>query len=212
MFCHKCGARVDDQAAFCDKCGTALQSTLPAANAVTAARPEVSATPTTYAPATGVAAAFPATVQYAGFWRRLAAGLIDGLLLFAVYLAIAFVMGFTYGAITGNDEMSDDTANVIAYVAWIIAFLLGWLYWALMESSSKQATLGKMALGIVVTDGQSRRISFGRATGRYFGRILSALILYIGFIIIAFTEKKQGLHDIMADCLVVVKRQDYRPL
>ncbi len=212
MFCHKCGARVDDQAAFCDKCGTALQNTLPAANAVTAARPEVSATPTAYAPATGVAAAFPATVQYAGFWRRLAAGLIDGLLLFAVYLAIAFVMGFTYAAITGNDEMSDDTANVIAYVAWIIAFLLGWLYWALMESSSKQATLGKMALGIVVTDGQSRRISFGRATGRYFGRILSALILYIGFIIIAFTEKKQGLHDIMADCLVVVKRQDYRPL
>jgi uncharacterized RDD family membrane protein YckC len=151
-------------------------------------------------------------VQYAGFWRRLAAALIDGLLSFAVYLAIAFVMGFIYAAITGNDEMSDDTANVIAYVAWIIAFLLGWLYWALMESSSKQATLGKMALGIVVTDGQSRRISFGRATGRYFGRILSALILYIGFIIIAFTEKKQGLHDIMADCLVVVKRQDYRPL
>jgi uncharacterized RDD family membrane protein YckC len=116
-------------------------------------------------------------------------------------------MGFTYAAITGNDEMSDDTANVIAYVAWIIAFLLGWLYWALMESSSKQATLGKMALGIVVTDGQSRRISFGRATGRYFGRILSALILYIGFIIIAFTEKKQGLHDIMAGCLVVVKQK-----
>lgn len=212
MFCHKCGARVDDQAAFCDKCGTALQNTLPPANAVTATRPEMSASPTACAPATGAAAAFPPVVQYAGFWRRLAAALIDGLLSFAVYLAIAFVMGFIYAAITGNDEMSDDTANVIAYVSWIIAFLLGWLYWALMESSSNQATLGKMALGIVVTDGQSRRISFGRATGRYFGRILSALILYIGFIIIAFTEKKQGLHDIMADCLVVVKRQDYRPL
>jgi uncharacterized RDD family membrane protein YckC len=206
MFCHKCGARVDDQAAFCDKCGTALQNTLPAANVVAATRPETSTSPTASAPATGVAAAFPAIVQYAGFWRRLAAALIDGLLFFAVYLAIAFVMGFIYAAITGNDEMSDDTANVIAYVAWIIAFLLGWLYWALMESSSKQATLGKMALGIVVTDGLSRRISFGRATGRYFGRILSALILYIGFIIIAFTAKKQGLHDIMADCLVVVKR------
>jgi uncharacterized RDD family membrane protein YckC len=196
VYCHKCGAQVDDQAAFCNKCGTALQNTFPAANAVTATRPEVSA----------IMAVHPTAVQYAGFWRRLAAALIDGLLLFAVYLAIAFVMGFIYAAITGNDEMSDYTANVIAYVAWIIAFLLGWLYWALMESSSKQATLGKMALGIVVTDVNGQRVSFGRASGRYFGKIVSQIILFIGFLMVAFTQKKQGLHDIMASCLVVVKK------
>jgi uncharacterized RDD family membrane protein YckC len=63
-----------------------------------------------------------------------------------------------------------------------------------------------MALGIVVTDAQGQRVSFARATGRYFGKIISSIILYIGFIMVAFTEKKQGLHDIMADCLVVVKR------
>ena len=102
--------------------------------------------------------------------------------------------------------MSDAAASILAYVAWVATAILGWLYYALMEGSAKQATLGKMALGIVVTDTQGRRVSFTRATGRYFGKIISGIILYIGFIMIAFTEKKQGLHDIMADCLVVVKR------
>jgi uncharacterized RDD family membrane protein YckC len=84
--------------------------------------------------------------------------------------------------------------------------ILPWLYWAIMESSSRQATLGKMALGIVVTDLEGHRISFGKATGRYFGKLISLLILLIGFIMIAFTDKKQGLHDMMAGCVVVVKR------
>jgi uncharacterized RDD family membrane protein YckC len=80
-----------------------------------------------------------------------------------------------------------------------------WLYFALMESSSKQASLGKMALGIIVTDIEGKRISFGKASGRYFGRILSAIIIYIGYLMIAFTEKKQGLHDMLANTLVVNK-------
>jgi uncharacterized RDD family membrane protein YckC len=86
-----------------------------------------------------------------------------------------------------------------------IALLLPWLYFAIMESSSRQATLGKMALGIVVTDISGRRISFARATGRQLGKIISGMILYIGYLMIAFTQRKQGLHDIMAECLVVVK-------
>jgi uncharacterized RDD family membrane protein YckC len=81
----------------------------------------------------------------------------------------------------------------------------GWLYFALMESSSKQGTLGKMALSIMVTDVNGNRITFGRATGRYFGKFLSGLILYIGYIMVAFTEKKQGLHDMIAGTLVVNK-------
>ena len=99
------------------------------------------------------------------------------------------------------------TATMIAYAACAVATILGWLYYALMESSAKQATLGKMALGIMVTDGQGRRVSFARATGRYFAKIISNIILYIGYIMIAFTVRKQGLHDIIADCLVVVKGQ-----
>jgi uncharacterized RDD family membrane protein YckC len=74
-----------------------------------------------------------------------------------------------------------------------------------MESSSWQATLGKKALGMEVTDMEGRRIGFGRATGRTFGKIISAFILYIGFLMAAFTEKKQALHDMIAGCLVIKK-------
>jgi len=72
-----------------------------------------------------------------------------------------------------------------------------------MESSELQATLGKMALGICVTDKYGNRISFGRATGRHFAKIISSLTLGIGYLAAAFTEKKQALHDIIAGCLVL---------
>jgi uncharacterized RDD family membrane protein YckC len=80
-----------------------------------------------------------------------------------------------------------------------------WLYFSLMESSAKQATLGKMALGIIVTDGSYNRISFGRATGRFFAKLISNITICIGYIIIAFTSQKQGLHDIIAGTLVIIK-------
>jgi uncharacterized RDD family membrane protein YckC len=187
MYCHKCGAQNDDQAAFCDKCGVALEKP---------SLPDSAPVPT-----------YLAGIEYAGFWRRLAAGLIDIALVVITYLILAFAMGVVYGAISAPEdgEVSDAVANLIAYVAWGVAAVLGWLYYALMESSSKQATLGKMALGIKVTDAQGRRVSFTRATGRHFSKILSGIILYIGYIMIAFTAKKQGLHDIIAECLVVKK-------
>jgi uncharacterized RDD family membrane protein YckC len=83
--------------------------------------------------------------------------------------------------------------------------VLQWLYFALMESSAHQATLGKMALGIIVTDMQGQRLTFGRATGRFFAKILSGCMIYIGFIMAAFTERKQALHDMIASTLVVRK-------
>jgi len=188
VYCHKCGAQNDDQAAFCDKCGAALQKQISE---------------------TGPAApAYPTPVQYAGFWRRLAAYLIDGLLLAVAWFAMLVVIRTTYLALTGqeSEDLSDGARDTIVFLSWVAAAIVGWLYCAAMESSAKQATLGKIALGIVVTDMNGRRVSFGRATGRYFGRLLSGVMLGIGLIIIAFTEKKQGLHDIMANCLVVVKR------
>jgi len=87
----------------------------------------------------------------------------------------------------------------------LVTFALGWLYYALMESSKNQGTLGKMALGLKVTDMEGNRVSFGRATGRYFGKIISGMIMMIGYILAGLTEKKQALHDIMASCLVVKK-------
>ena len=62
-----------------------------------------------------------------------------------------------------------------------------------------------MAMDIIVTDLHGNRVSFGRATGRYFAKIISSIILFIGYLMIAFTEKKQGLHDIIAETLVEVK-------
>jgi ssDNA-binding Zn-finger/Zn-ribbon topoisomerase 1 len=81
-----------------------------------------------------------------------------------------------------------------------------WVYFAVLESSEWQATLGKMVCGLIVVDEYDNRISFARATGRYFAQILSALILGIGFIMVAFTRRKQGLHDLLAGTLVTRKQ------
>jgi uncharacterized RDD family membrane protein YckC len=87
-----------------------------------------------------------------------------------------------------------------------IGFVGSWLYFAMMESSSWQATLGKRALSIEVTDLAGQRVSFGRASGRHFSKIITNLIpLFIGYILAGFTEKKQAIHDMIASCLVLRK-------
>lgn len=154
-------------------------------------------------------------MNYAGFWKRFAAFLIDSLLIGAVVGIIMMVFGVgIWSSMSGTDmqQMDQEGANAMAagmigglMTMILVAAAAQWLYFALMESSSKQATLGKMALGIIVTDMNGNKISFGRATGRYFGKILSGVILYIGYLMVAFTEKKQGLHDMIAGCLVVSK-------
>jgi uncharacterized RDD family membrane protein YckC len=191
MYCHKCGAQNDDQAAFCDKCGTALQKPHPAT--------------------TASAPTYPAAVEYAGFWKRVLANIIDGLIVGAAWSAIYYTL-----VAAGVANMPDvNKTDIEPYIRWMIRytlisnaviFALQTFYFTVMESSSRQATLGKMALGIVVTDIDGKRISFGRAVGRNLSKIISMIILYIGYFMIAFTQKKQGLHDIMANCLVVVKR------
>ena len=155
----------------------------------------------------------PPPVRYAGFWRRFVAHLIDhfilGIAAFVVLLPGLALLGVGIGA--GIMDESDSAIGLIiaaiaAYLIAIVLILIGqWLYYALMESSGKQATLGKLALGIVVTDLSGNRITFGRATGRYFGKIISGMIMCIGYIMAGFTERKQALHDIMASCLVVMK-------
>jgi uncharacterized RDD family membrane protein YckC len=84
-----------------------------------------------------------------------------------------------------------------------ISLVVGWLYEALMTSSSKQATLGKMVFGLVVTDTQGARLSFLHATGRHFAKFLSGMTLFIGYIMAGFTERKQALHDFIASTYVL---------
>ncbi len=102
-----------------------------------------------------------------------------------------------------NGSDPEAIQGVAGLLGQLIGVVLTWLYCAMMESSSKQATLGKMAVGIRVTDVRGQRISFGRATGRHFGKIISALSLFIGYMMAGWTQRKQALHDMMADTLVV---------
>ena len=141
-------------------------------------------------------------MEYAGFWRRSAAIAIDGILLGMIQAVVNIVMIASIGVI-GED--SEELAIGIVGVVSLATFIGMWLYFALMESSGKQATLGKMLVGIVVTDINGDRVSFGKASGRYFGKIVSSIILMIGYLMAAFTERKQALHDIMAGCLVIRK-------
>ena len=131
-------------------------------------------------------------MEYSGFWRRFAAYLVD-------YLLISVVGGIAFFILAA---IADDAGAVLGYVLWFVGFFV---YFAYMESSESQATVGKIALGIQVTDLEGNRISFGKALGRNVAKILSALILYIGFIMAAFTAKKQALHDMLASTLVVKK-------
>jgi uncharacterized RDD family membrane protein YckC len=144
--------------------------------------------------------------QYAGFWKRFAASFIDSVILYIVE-AVAMVPLSTLIpelAMTNNETITAASSGPILF-ALTISIVIGWLYYALMESSDSGATPGKMIMGIKVTDLNGKRVSFGRATGRYFGKMVSYLTLFIGFIMVGFTAKKQGLHDMMAGCLVLNK-------
>lgn len=151
-------------------------------------------------------------MSYAGFWKRFVAYIIDSALLgfvgFIVSLPFLGMLGV--GAMSAHDDPDAASGIVMAAIGAYLLILgamavVGWLYFALMESSGPQGTLGKMALGIKVTDMQGNRISFARASGRYFGKIVSSLVLNIGYIMAGFTQQKQALHDMIAGCLVVNK-------
>jgi uncharacterized RDD family membrane protein YckC len=130
---------------------------------------------------------------YAGFWRRFAAYFLDGLILLIPVFIVGGVVFFL-----GDNSMLNSLATMG----------VSWLYFALFHSSSMQATPGKSAFGIKVTDTAGERIGFLRATGRFFALYLSALILFIGFLLAAFTGRKQALHDMIAGTLVVRKDAD----
>ncbi len=91
-------------------------------------------------------------------------------------------------------------------MGFVVGFLINWLWFTLAESSNWQASIGKKMVGLKVTDENGDRISFGKANARYWSKILSALIFFVGFLMVAFTGKKQGLHDKIAGTIVVKSR------
>jgi len=143
-------------------------------------------------------------VVYAGFWRRFAARFIDGIVLaIPTYLILFLVVGGV--ALTQAGEPGSGTSAAAVFIVYVLPMVFGFFYFTLMHSSSYQATLGKMAVGIKVTDMEGRRIGFGQAAGRWFATLLSYITVYIGFIMAGFTERKQALHDMVVQTLVVDK-------
>lgn len=139
-----------------------------------------------------------ATVN-AGFWRRCAAYLIDGLLLSAISWIVAVILagGFLF--------IGYRNGTVGAAVGYVVILTIDWLYFALQECSGAQATLGKRALDLKVVDERGERIAFGRATFRFVGKTISALILGIGFLPAGVTARKQALHDLLAGTFVIFR-------
>ena len=136
-------------------------------------------------------------MRYASFWTRFLAALLDGIILYILGTVIGFAVGVVFAASTGGKSQGVES------LGFVVGILIGWLYHALTESSAKQATLGKQALGIIVTDLNGARISFGKATARYFSKWISSITFLIGYIMAAFTEKHQALHDMIAGTLVI---------
>ena len=143
----------------------------------------------------------------AGFWIRFVAYMIDALIVTAVSVLL---IGIVVGAVIVTDETLDlekPGGFVLGAVFLAIAALIviNWLYEALMTSSPRGATLGKMALGLRIVRFDGTQLSFGRATARHFAKAIAtpAVPLLIGYLMAAFTNRKRALHDILADTLVI---------
>ena len=202
MYCTKCGGPITEGAVFCTKCGQALLSTAgdvqPRTMSVPVSAPVYAAGP---------------RVEYAGFWLRFLAYAIDsfvmGFAVIAIVIPLIFLTGLRtfIGGMHPREEINDGGIFLLVgvfLILMIVGLAVTWLYHALMESSEWQATVGKKALGLVVTDMAGQRVSFGRSTGRHFGKILTNMIpVFLGYVMAGFTEKRQALHDMIAGCLVL---------
>lgn len=186
LFCSQCGCQNMASAAFCQRCGAGLG-------------PSLSAAPV-------ISTQAVSSAGYGGFWIRFLAVIIDVIILgvaswplkiivFAAMHVRPYRMGPIYDGNLGP-------MLALLPALWGLNGLIGWLYEALMTSSTWQATVGKKILNLKVTDEAGNRISFARATGRHFAKYLSAMILFIGYIMAAFTDRKRALHDIIAGTLV----------
>jgi uncharacterized RDD family membrane protein YckC len=137
-------------------------------------------------------------LNYAGFWIRVAAYLIDAVVLYAFF----FVVMLAFGVSFTDPEAMNPSSMAIFYVILLVASVG---YFVGMEASSSQATLGKMAVGIKVGNEKGERISVANAAGRFFSKIISGLILYIGYMMAGWDKKKQALHDKIAGTYVFYK-------
>jgi uncharacterized RDD family membrane protein YckC len=144
-------------------------------------------------------------IVYASFGKRLVASILDGVILYFANMLIMAFMGISMlNPGNFNDPEVLEAFWSKMFGIYGVTIVSNWLYYALLESSEKQGTIGKMAMGIkVVSATDSGRISFGQATGRHFGKFISTMILCIGYLMMLWSNKSQTLHDSMAGTLVI---------
>jgi uncharacterized RDD family membrane protein YckC len=201
MFCPKCGKETDASGKFCQWCGSDIESV--------AARAPAAAPEEDDGPDVGL---------YAGLGRRFVAFLVDAILVLLIgsvvisffslingikYLYYLTISGAHYSTLTEAGTLDAAIGPILAAYGMLLV-VVPWLYFAGFESSRSQATPGKVLMHLVVTDMEGTKPTFARTTLRFFGKFLSAIIIFIGFLMIGFTKKHQGLHDKIASCLVLL--------
>lgn len=152
------------------------------------------------------------TLAPAAFWRRLVALVIDTALAAFFYLVLLVPLTTIIGI---RSEMNpNETRSALSMFALgafslttLLLFIAMWLYSAMMESSPRKATWGKRMMRIIVTDADGGQITFGRASARFFSKIISAALVGAGFVMAPFTPRKQALHDIIAGTVVLTHVQ-----
>jgi uncharacterized RDD family membrane protein YckC/DNA-directed RNA polymerase subunit RPC12/RpoP len=184
--CPMCGEEVDVTAKNCPACGE------PTATGGNSRREN------------------PNDLVYAGFWLRFVAHLIDSLILAVPTSAIVAVCVTLFRNVPGNVPWNAVFDLTGFWVPELLLLLLTWPYYAPMESSRFQATFGKMLLGLIVTDLDGERVSFGRATGRHWAKVFSSFCFMLGYLTAGFDDKKQAWHDSISSCLVIRRPPDFR--
>ncbi len=229
-FCSSCGSQVDQGTRFCAKCGRPVADAAPLAQApptvpATYASQPAAPPAQVYSPTSGAPAYAPApvTTHYGGFWIRFVAYFVDSLIVGVPMTVIILIAVFAFGAFSGifaqMKNMPDNADPNLAFQQFmsiigplfgayalllVCGLVIGWLYFALMESSERQATFGKAMLNLRVMDAKGNRLSFGHASGRFFAKIVTNLVPFaIGWIMAGFTAKKQALHDFIAGTIVI---------
>ena len=187
IFCSRCGAQNPGQATFCQRCGAGLGTNLPAPTQGVPVAP--------YAPSVSSAG-------YGGFWIRFVAWIVDAIIISIGSFPLRIMFHLPRHGFGPFYDGHPGPGFFLLPGFFGASLVIHWLYEALMTSSSWQATVGKKILNLRVTDDAGNRLTFLHATGRHFAKYVSNLTLGIGYIMIAFTDRKRGLHDMIAGTLV----------
>jgi len=192
--CSSCGNPALPDGKFCLFCGDLLIEP-PADNASRSRLPRSEVESDSHT---------PQPLEYAGFWRRAWAGAIDVALELVVALLITVIVGWIAGAIGRSEGQSYITSRYITGIAFILVLAIGaWLYAAFYESSKWRATIGKRIIGLQVVTSSGGKLSFGQASVRHFMKFLSLFTGTVGFMMAGWTRRRQALHDIPSDTLVI---------